>query len=80
MRATIQSEHAAMLRRYVKSKRHTMQVDFDAFMAQLKRDIRARRPPRPPKRAIDCPCHPLALSSSIDKRRSTRCREAPTPT
>ena len=46
-----------MLRRYVKSKRHTMQVDFDAFMAQLKREIRVA-PAAPPQRAIDCPCHP----------------------
>ena len=28
-----------MLQRYVKSKRHTMQVDFDAFMAKLKQEM-----------------------------------------
>ncbi|HEY1602731.1 MAG TPA: NAD(P)-binding domain-containing protein [Pirellulales bacterium] len=45
MRATTAAEHAAMLRRFVKSKRHTMEVDFDAFMAQLNRESRvgARR-------------------------------------
>ena len=45
MLAAIESERAAMFRRYVKSKRHTMQVDFDAFMARMKRDMRtgARR-------------------------------------
>jgi cation diffusion facilitator CzcD-associated flavoprotein CzcO len=45
MQATIEAERAAMFRRYVKSKRHTMQVDFDVFMRQLKREMQtgARR-------------------------------------
>ncbi|MBI2826514.1 MAG: NAD(P)-binding domain-containing protein [Planctomycetia bacterium] len=38
---TIQAQRDAMFRRYVKSKRHTMQVDFDSFLRGLKRDMRA---------------------------------------
>jgi hypothetical protein len=41
MQEQIEAERTAMFRRFVKSKRHTMQVDFDAFMAQLKREMRA---------------------------------------
>ncbi len=45
MQKEIEAERQAMFRRYVKSKRHTMQVDFDAFMAHLAREMRAGRPP-----------------------------------
>ncbi|MBI2422034.1 MAG: NAD(P)-binding domain-containing protein [Candidatus Hydrogenedentes bacterium] len=38
MEAQIEKERAAMFKRYVKSKRHTMQVDFDPFMVQLRRE------------------------------------------
>ena len=41
MERAIASEQEAMQRRYVPSKRHTMQVDFDAFMAQLQRERKA---------------------------------------
>ena len=45
MHAAIERDRTAMFRRYVKSKRHTMQLDFDAYMAGLKREMRtgARR-------------------------------------
>ncbi|HEY2839904.1 MAG TPA: NAD(P)-binding domain-containing protein [Pirellulales bacterium] len=45
MLATIQSDRERMFRRYVLSKRHTMQVDFDPFLKSLKREQRrgARR-------------------------------------
>ncbi len=45
MAAEMERERTAMFRRYVKSKRHTMQVDFDAFLRGLKREMRrgARR-------------------------------------
>jgi cation diffusion facilitator CzcD-associated flavoprotein CzcO len=41
----IESERTAMRRRYVASKRHTMQVDFDDYLFDLKRERRrgARR-------------------------------------
>ncbi|HVU88866.1 MAG TPA: NAD(P)-binding domain-containing protein [Pirellulales bacterium] len=41
MQKAIETDRQAMFRRYVKSKRHTMQVDFDAFMAHLKREMNA---------------------------------------
>lgn len=40
MQADIQAERDAMFRRYVKSPRHTMQVDFHPFMRQLRREHR----------------------------------------
>jgi len=45
MQATIERDRQRMLRRYVRSKRHTMQVDFDPFLKSLRRDLRrgARR-------------------------------------
>ena len=45
MLADIAREHAAMRRRYVASKRHTMQVDFDDYLFDLRRERRrgARR-------------------------------------
>jgi dimethylaniline monooxygenase (N-oxide forming) len=45
MRADIERERAAMRRRYVASKRHTMEVDFDDYLFDLSRERRrgARR-------------------------------------
>jgi dimethylaniline monooxygenase (N-oxide forming) len=45
MLADIERERAAMRRRYVTSKRHTMQVDFDDYLLDLRRERRrgARR-------------------------------------
>jgi cation diffusion facilitator CzcD-associated flavoprotein CzcO len=40
MLADIERERAAMRRRYVASKRHTMQVDYDDYMFQLRRERR----------------------------------------
>jgi cation diffusion facilitator CzcD-associated flavoprotein CzcO len=37
MQQEMAADRDAMFRRYVKSKRHTMQVDFDAFMRKLER-------------------------------------------
>ena len=38
MLADIEHERAAMHRRYVASKRHTMQVDYDDYMFELRRE------------------------------------------
>ena len=38
MLADIEREREAMFRRYVKSKRHTMQVDFDDYLYELRRE------------------------------------------
>jgi hypothetical protein len=40
MLADMERERAAMRRRYVASKRHTMQVDYDDYMFDLKRERR----------------------------------------
>lgn len=40
MLAEIEADRDKMFRRYVRSKRHTMQVDFDPFMKRLAREIR----------------------------------------
>lgn len=41
MHTVIERGRAAMFHRYVKSKRHTMEVDFDPYMRLLKREMRA---------------------------------------
>ncbi len=48
MHKTIERERAALFKRFVKSKRHTMEVDFDPYMRRLKRELRsgARRAAR----------------------------------
>ncbi len=41
LRADIERERAKMFKRYVASKRHTMQVDFDNYLYDLRRERRA---------------------------------------
>jgi hypothetical protein len=41
LRADIEREHTRMLKRYVASKRHTMQVDFDDYVAALEQERKA---------------------------------------
>jgi dimethylaniline monooxygenase (N-oxide forming) len=41
LRADIDAERARMFRRYVRSKRHTMQVDYDDYLAALAKERRA---------------------------------------
>jgi dimethylaniline monooxygenase (N-oxide forming) len=41
LRADMERERARMFRRYVASKRHTMQVDFDNYLYDLRRERRA---------------------------------------
>ncbi len=41
MEADINREREQMFRRYIKSKRHTMQVDFDDYLHALNKEIRA---------------------------------------
>ena len=40
MRAHMEDERRHMFARYVKSKRHTMQVDFDDYLLELERELR----------------------------------------
>ena len=41
LRADIERDRAAMFRRYVKSKRHTMQIDYDEYMYEVEKERRA---------------------------------------
>jgi hypothetical protein len=41
MQADIDSERERMFRRYVASKRHTMQVDFDTYLYELGKERKA---------------------------------------
>ena len=41
MEADIRAERARMFKRYIASRRHTMQVDFDAYLYELRREVRA---------------------------------------
>jgi dimethylaniline monooxygenase (N-oxide forming) len=41
LRADMAAEREKMFRRYVRSKRHTMQVDYDDYLAALDRERRA---------------------------------------
>jgi dimethylaniline monooxygenase (N-oxide forming) len=41
IRADMDDERKKMFKRYVKSKRHTMQVDFDDYLYQLDKELRA---------------------------------------
>jgi dimethylaniline monooxygenase (N-oxide forming) len=41
LRADMERERARMFKRYVASKRHTMQVDFDNYLYDLRREQRA---------------------------------------
>ena len=43
MQTDIDTERAAMFERYVRSRRHTMQVDFDDYMLKLQRELAAGR-------------------------------------
>jgi dimethylaniline monooxygenase (N-oxide forming) len=36
----MERERERMFKRYVKSKRHTMQVDFDDYLLELRRELR----------------------------------------
>jgi len=40
LRADIEAERERMFKRYVKSKRHTMQVDFDDYLVALEKERR----------------------------------------
>jgi cation diffusion facilitator CzcD-associated flavoprotein CzcO len=62
MRADIERERARMFKRYVASKRHTMQVDFDDYLADLAKELRrgaeraraqGHRLPVPPRAATE---------------------------
>jgi dimethylaniline monooxygenase (N-oxide forming) len=40
VQADIEAERRRMFKRYVASKRHTMQVDFDDYLADLEKERR----------------------------------------
>ena len=55
MRRDIEHDRETMRKRYVASKRHTMQVDFDSYLVELEKEQRAGR-----KRAAEAG-HPLPI-------------------
>jgi cation diffusion facilitator CzcD-associated flavoprotein CzcO len=66
MAADIGRERAVMARRYVASKRHTMQVDFDAYMNALDRERRAGAArARAADHALSVPPRVQAASSGV---------------
>ena len=61
LRADIERERRAMFKRYVASKRHTMQIDFDDYLVALAKERKAgaeraraqsNRLPVPPRAAL----------------------------
>jgi dimethylaniline monooxygenase (N-oxide forming) len=73
LRADMARERRRMLKRYVPSARHTMQVDFDAYLHELRRELhagqrRAReqglRLPVPPRAAAAAPAASAGTASS----------------
>ncbi len=59
LQADIEHERAAMFKRYLKSKRHTMEVDFDEYIYQLAKE-RKRGKRRAAARNFAAPVAPVA--------------------
>jgi hypothetical protein len=59
MQAQMAAERARMFARYVKSKRHTMQVDFEKFILELDAELKAGRK-RAKSGGTDLPVPPRA--------------------
>ena len=62
MRADMERERERMFRRYVRSKRHTMQVDYDDFMLDLERETKRGRS-RARERGWSLPVPPRAQAA-----------------
>ena len=62
MRADMERERRAMFKRYVASKRHTMQVDFESFMLQMQEEMERGRA-RAAERGYPLPVQPRARAS-----------------
>ena len=72
----------AMFKRYVASKRHTMQVDFDDYLAALGKERKARRGAGAARRAPRCRCRrapadAAAGVTALARRRAPRARPRP---
>jgi dimethylaniline monooxygenase (N-oxide forming) len=63
MRADIERERARMFKRYVASKRHTMQVDFDDYLADLAKE-RRRGAERARAQGHRLPVRPVAAAAA----------------
>jgi hypothetical protein len=70
MRRDLEAERAAMFARYVRSRRHTMQVDFDDYLLALARERRRgekrarKQGHRPPVAAVAAADGPAAARAS----------------
>jgi cation diffusion facilitator CzcD-associated flavoprotein CzcO len=65
LRADIDRERRRMFKRYVKSKRHTMQIDFDDYLFELVRE-RRRGGARARERGYRLPIAPRAAAANRD--------------
>ncbi len=63
MEADIRAERERMFKRYVKSQRHTMQVDFESYVLDLEREQRAGAR-RAAERGFTLPVPPRAAAES----------------
>ena len=63
LRADIERERARMFKRYVASKRHTMQVDYDDYLADLRKE-RRRGEERARERGFALPVPPRVSSEA----------------
>ena len=62
----MERERDAMFKRYVASKRHTMQVDFDDYLLELERELRRGRERATSARARRCRCRPRAARAAAE--------------
>jgi dimethylaniline monooxygenase (N-oxide forming) len=64
LRADIEAERRQMFKRYVASKRHTMQVDYDDYLADLAKE-RRRGAERAAARGYALPVPPRAVEATV---------------
>jgi cation diffusion facilitator CzcD-associated flavoprotein CzcO len=64
MEADMRREHERMRRRYVASKRHTMEVDFDDYLFALRRELKAGAR-RAREAGFRLPVPPLAQTAAV---------------
>jgi dimethylaniline monooxygenase (N-oxide forming) len=64
VRADMERERERMFKRYVRSKRHTMQVDYDDFMLELEREFKRGRA-RARERGFALPVEPRAGAGTV---------------
>ena len=79
MEADMRRERERMFKRYVASKRHTMQVDFDNYLYALGKELKVPAPCGPAIRASGCRCRRGAEQRAPARRVRSRQRAPPRP-